>query len=91
MAAMTASDPVLQNVARSMPVSSQIDLGEFPGDGRLRPDFHAGAELFFDRVDQPVRRVAEEVGAEAHGDIDVFVAVDVPDAARPCCAAETIG
>ena len=45
----------------------------------MRPDFDTGAELFFNRVDQPIRRVAEEVGAEAHRDIDVFIVVDVPE------------
>ena len=47
----------------------------------MRSDFDAGVELPGDRLGEPFGRVAEEIGAEAHGDIDVFVAVDVLDAA----------
>ena len=37
MAAMTASEPVLQKVARSIPVSSQIAFASFPAMGDWGP------------------------------------------------------
>ena len=49
------------------------------GERRLGADLEPEGELFGDRVDDERRRVAEEVHPEAHRDVEVLVAVDIPD------------
>ena len=49
IAAMTASEPVLQNAARSMPTMSQRSLRHFTGKRCLRADLDAGVVLRVDR------------------------------------------
>ncbi len=57
------------------------------GVGRPRPDLEPLPHLPLVELLQEVRRVAEQVDAHPHGDVDVLVAIDVPDpralAARP--------
>ncbi len=78
MAAITASEPVLQKVMRSLPVISQNRAATLPASSRLRPDGEAFVQLLPDRLHDEVGRVAEGGLAEAVDQIDVFVAVEVP-------------
>ena len=78
-AASTASEPVLVNAARSAPVISQSSAATLPASGRLRTDLDAALELFFERRRDERGRVPEQIRAEAHRQIDVLVAVDVPE------------
>ena len=55
-------------------------LGDLARELRLRPDREAEPQLRGDGVDDEVRGVTERRLAEAVEDVDVFVAVDVPDA-----------
>ena len=79
IAAVTASDPVLQNAARSMPTMLADHLRDFAGERRLRADLDAGVELRLDGVADEVGVVPEEDHAEAVGHVDVLVAVDIPE------------
>ena len=54
-------------------------LGDFAGQRRLRADREAVVELLADRLNDEIGRVAEEGLAIAVDEIDIFVAVDVPD------------
>ena len=78
IAAVTASEPVLQNAARSMPRHLADELRHFAGKRRLRADLDALVELRLDGLADEIRVVAEEDHAEAVGEVDVLVAVDVP-------------
>ncbi len=53
--------------------------GHFAGQKLEGADFEAAIQLFVDRLDDEGRPVPEHAGAEAHHEIDVFVAVDVPN------------
>ena len=50
IAPITASEPVLQNAARSTPVSSQTSSRDLAGQRVLRADLVAAVELLRDRV-----------------------------------------
>ena len=54
--------------------------GDFAGQLRLRADREAFVQLLLDRLDDEIGRVPERGRAEAVEEVDVFVAVDVPDA-----------
>ena len=77
-APITASEPVLQNAARSKPVSSQISLRDLARQRVLRADLVARVELLVHRLVHEVRLPAEQVHAEAGEHVDVLVAVEVP-------------
>ena len=81
IAPITASEPVLQNAARSAPVTSQNSSRGLAGEHVLRADLVAGVDLRVDRVAQEVGLPAEQAHAEARQHVDVFVAVEVPQAA----------
>ena len=67
IAAITASEPVLQKVARSMPVISQMSAATSPRERRLRTDLHALVELLgLTASVTKCGRMPEEVQAEAH-------------------------
>ena len=76
---MTASEPVLQKVTRCMPVSSLNQLRAFTRPARLWADGEAEVQLLAHRLDDELRRVAVEDSAEAVEDVDVAVAVLVPE------------
>ena len=56
------------------------ELRDLAGDRRLRADLDAGVELALERGADELRIVPEEDRAEAVHEIDVLVAVDVPQA-----------
>ena len=78
MAAITASDPVLQNVIRSLPVISQNSFRDLARERRLRTQFKALMDLLDQRVANEIRRVAEGGRAKAIQQIDIDIAIDVP-------------
>ena len=90
MQPITASEPVLQKAARSLPVSSQNSSRHLGGERRLRPDLDARVELPLHGLADEVRLPAEEVAAEAVEDVHVLVAVEVPES-RPLERSTTIG
>ena len=90
IAAMTASEPVLQNATRSLPVSSQISSAHLAGQRRLRADLEAASSCARDGLGDEVGRVPEQDQAEAVHEVDVLVAVDVPEL-DPLARSATIG
>ena len=62
-----------------MPVSSLTQRRDFAGKRLNRPDLEPMLELLVDRLDDERRPMAEQARAEAHHEVDVLVAVDVPD------------
>ena len=91
IAPITASEPVLQNAARSAPVSSQNSSRDLAGEHVLRADLVAGVDLLVDRLADEVRLPAEQAHAEAVEHVDVLVAVDVPERGCRASARSTIG
>ena len=85
IAAMTASEPVLQKVARSIPGQLADQCGDFAGERRLRTDLEPVLELLRDGLRDEVRSMPEHDRAEAVQDVDILVAVEVPEpgALRP--------
>ena len=57
--------------------------GDLAGELRLRAGGKPFVQLLADRFDDEIRRVAERGGAVAVDQVDVLVAVDVPDPASP--------
>ena len=55
-------------------------FGHLAGEVRLRAEMEAVGELTLERGHHEGRLVPEEIHAEAHRDVDVLVAVDVPHA-----------
>src|SRR5207253_10914375 len=55
-------------------------LRHFTGERRLRSDLESFVKLGFDRLLDKFRPVTQHDGPEAVDDIDVLVAVDIPDA-----------
>src|ERR1700676_1487958 len=54
-------------------------LGDFAGERRHRPDLEAFLELLCNGLFDEIRTMTEHDGAEAVENVDVFVAVDVPE------------
>ena len=54
--------------------------GDLAGQGAHRPDLVPATELVLDRPDDEIGRMAEKIGAETVEQVDVLVAVHVPQA-----------
>ena len=80
IAAITASEPVLQKATRSIPVNSRQQRGHLARERRLRADLEALLQLRVDRFDaRSWRRWPKRIMPKPLSEIDVLVAVDVPE------------
>ena len=79
IAPITASEPVLQNATRCMPVKLAISCATSAASGCCGPTSMPARTCARHRGDDQVRLVAEQVRAEAGQQVDVFVAVQVPE------------
>ncbi len=78
IAPITASEPVLQNAARSRARHFAEESRSLACQHVLRADLVARVDLPMQRFAQEIRLPAEQAHAEARQDVDVLVAVDVP-------------
>ena len=83
MAAELASVPEPANATRSMPVKSASSCGDLAGLDRPGAEAQALGEVLPYGLGDELRLMAEQQDAEAHGDVDVLVAVHVGQARAP--------